>query len=269
MTCAEFAERLEDYVTSTLAPDEQREIEAHADLCPACGAQLNSFREATALLWLALPQVEPPARLRGHILAAARATTSPATAPTPVAVTTPGAALQREARPRWRFSLSHLAAAIAALALALTITLGAWMVTLQDELARQVAENVRQRDQIARQRDALYVLMSPALVERSVAGSDAAPQARGRLYLDPTRQQGMLVANDLPRPAPDRAYQVWLRGKDGVVSAGLLRFDDRGTGYAVLSGPRPLDQFEAVGVSPEPAGGSPQPTGPRLMLGSL
>jgi anti-sigma-K factor RskA len=79
----------------------------------------------------------------------------------------------------------------------------------------------------------------------------------------------MLVASELPRLEPDRTYQVWLRGKDGVVSAGLLRVDDRGTGYAVLDPSVPLDQFETVGISVEPVGGSPQPTGPRMLLGSL
>ena len=63
--------------------------------------------------------------------------------------------------------------------------------------------------------------------------------------------------------------QPVLRRKYGVVSAGLLRMDDRGTGYAVLESSQSIDHYETIGVSLEPAGGSPQPTGPRVMNGSL
>jgi anti-sigma-K factor RskA len=265
MTCAEFADRLEDYVNGSLASAERLAVEAHAALCPACGRLLRDTQEAAALVWLTVPQVEPPPRLRERILTAARADL-----PAPTAGAGPGAAAGRAvAHRRWRLTLSHLAAAVSALALMLALGLGGWMVVLQGELARLAAENTQLREQLGRQRDALYVLMSPTLVERPLAGGEAAPNARGRLYLDPNRRQGMVVVSELPRLTPDRAYQVWLRGKGGVVSAGLLRMDDRGTGYALLEAVQPLDQFEAIGISLEPAGGSAQPTGPRMLIGSL
>ena len=266
MTCAEFADRIEDYLNGSLTEAQARELERHVEACPTCREQFQELEEGAALVWLTVAQVEPPTGLRDRVMAAVRSAPSPA-----VSSLTPPAAATGPAAPRlpWRFSLTQLAAALSALALALALALGGWVALLQGDLNRQAADNARLRDQLSRQRDALYVLMSPTLVERPLAGGDGAPYARGRAYLDPTRRQGMVVASDLPMLEPGRAYQVWLRGKDGVVSAGLLRVDDRGTGYALLEPADALDQFETIGISLEPAGGSPQPTGPRMLSGSL
>lgn len=261
MTCAEFATEIDAYVDGSLPPASRPAVEQHAALCPRCGQMLRDLQEAAALIWLAAPQLEPPPALRSRVLAAAAGIRT-----LPVAAVAPRTALPR---PRWRWSIGQVAAVISGLCLLGVLGLGGWVWQLQGEVARQATDNSRLRDQIGRQRDALYVLMSPTLVERPLQGGDAAPYARGRVYLDPQRRQGMLVASDLPRLEPGRAYQVWLRGKDGVINAGLLRIDDRGTGYAVLDPAVPLDHFEAVGISLEPAGGSEQPTGPRILLGSL
>lgn len=269
MTCAEFADQIEDYVNGSLAALERATVEAHAALCPVCGVLLGSIEESAALVWRALPQVEPPAELRERIMTAILHDARPAVG-APIRLRSRPVA-PRTVRIPWRLSASQIAAVLSSLTLVLVVGLGVWLALLQGKLNQQVAENARLRDQLARQRDALYVLMSPTLVERPLNGSDAAPQARGRVYIDPTRKQGMLVASDLPRPGPNRGYQVWLRrkGGSGAISAGLVRLDDRGTGYALLDATTPLDQVEAVGISEEPAGGSPQPTGQRMMLGAL
>jgi anti-sigma-K factor RskA len=257
----QFDKDVDAYVDGSLPPAARREIEQHAALCPPCSRLLRELQEAAAVVWLSVPQVEPPSALRTRVLAAAGAV---------VASPSPRAANWADLlRPRWRWTGAQAAAALSGLCLLGILALGGWVWQLNGEVERQAADNARLRDQIGRQRDALYVLMSPTLVERSLQGGDAAPHARGRVLLDPQRRQGMLVASDLPRLEPDRTYQVWLRGPDGVVSAGLLRIDDRGTGYAVLDPTIPLDRFETVGISLEPAGGSEQPTGPRMLLGSL
>jgi anti-sigma-K factor RskA len=263
MTCAEFADRLEDYLNGSLSEAEGLAMERHAESCPACRERLQELEEGASLVWLTVAQVEPPAGLRERVMTAVRAM------PRPTRLAVAPAAARPARRPWWRVPLSQIAAVLSVVALALALALGGWVVALNGELSRQAAENGRLRDQLSRQRDAMYVLMSPTLVERPLAGSEGAPAARGRAYLDPPRQQGMVVASDLPQPEPGRAYQVWLRGKDGVVSAGLLRMDDRGTGYALLEPDSPLDQYETIGISLEPAGGSPQPTGPRMLSGSL
>lgn len=262
MTCAEFAARVEDYVTGDLAAAERSVLEAHAATCSDCRGTLRALEETTALLWLALPQIDPPSSLRARILGAARAM-SPDSPAAPVAFP------PRRPRPIWRLPLPGLAAALGLLSLLLALGLGAWVAALQAETTRLAAQNARLSEQISRQRDALYVLMSPTRQERPLVGGEAAPRARGLVYLDHARGQGMIIASELPPAAADKSYQVWLRGQAGVVSVGLLRVDERGTGYAVIESPTPLGQFEGIGISLEPAGGSLQPTGPRMLGGSL
>jgi anti-sigma-K factor RskA len=266
MNCADVEHQLERYISSDLPPEERAALDDHCRACPACRALVSELEEAAALVYLALPQVEPPPRLRQRLLAAAHAADRPARAPAPAR------------RPPWyrRLNPTRLAVAMSGVSLALALGLGGWVVVLSAEVNRQAAENQRLTAQVARQRYSVYALRESVAmltaqnkIERVVSGSDNAPQARGLIYYDPGAEKAMLVTSRLPPPAPDRVYQVWLRNRHGVVSAGQLQFDESGAGYAVLHAPGPLDQFEVVGISLEPSGGSPQPTGPRMMGGPL
>jgi anti-sigma-K factor RskA len=54
-------------------PEEIAAVERHADSCPVCREELDGLRAATAALAAAVPQVDPPRRLRSRVLAAVRA----------------------------------------------------------------------------------------------------------------------------------------------------------------------------------------------------
>jgi len=53
-------------------PEETAEVERHADSCPVCREELDGLRAATATLAAAVPQVDPPRRLRSRVMAAVR-----------------------------------------------------------------------------------------------------------------------------------------------------------------------------------------------------
>jgi anti-sigma-K factor RskA len=70
----------------------------------------------------------------------------------------------------------------------------------------------------------------------------------------------------LPELGQDKTYQVWLIEPDGHrVSAGLFRPqpDASYTTQPVIT-EQDITKFTGVGVTIEPAGGSDQPTGPRV-----
>jgi anti-sigma-K factor RskA len=70
----------------------------------------------------------------------------------------------------------------------------------------------------------------------------------------------------LPELSEKEVYQIWLIEPNGHrVSAGLFRpqADVAYTTQPVYA-EQDLSRFTAVGVTVEPAGGSEQPTGPRL-----
>jgi anti-sigma-K factor RskA len=68
-------------------------------------------------------------------------------------------------------------------------------------------------------------------------------------------------------PAAER-YELWLIGPDGTRSAGMINASGRGrmVGPMVVSG---LSAGDRVGMTVEPAGGSPRPTSPPVVMVSL
>ena len=65
-------EQVAAYALDALDPDERHEFERHLEECSACREQLPAFAEAAAALAIGAGPAEPPAELRGRILAAAR-----------------------------------------------------------------------------------------------------------------------------------------------------------------------------------------------------
>jgi hypothetical protein len=61
------------YLLGALEEHEAAEFRAHADSCAVCTAELRRLGRAAVLLPLAAPPLEPPARLRRRVVAAARA----------------------------------------------------------------------------------------------------------------------------------------------------------------------------------------------------
>lgn len=64
-----------------LEPEEEAAFSRHLPTCAECQAQVDATTATAALLGSAVPQVDPPARLRASILAAARSTPPAAAVP--------------------------------------------------------------------------------------------------------------------------------------------------------------------------------------------
>jgi anti-sigma-K factor RskA len=77
--------------------------------------------------------------------------------------------------------------------------------------------------------------------------------------------KGAITVEGLPPAPAGKTYQLWYVGADGVArSAGLMAADSNGHGSMVLEGD-PNDAA-AVGMTVEPAGGSPKPTTDPLVV---
>jgi anti-sigma-K factor RskA len=101
------------------------------------------------------------------------------------------------------------------------------------------------------------------------AGTDAAPGATGTLVLSVDGTHGTLVVDGLTPLDETQAYQLWLI-KDGQrTDGGLIPINRNGYGALWVSSPEPLSSYQSFGVTVEPAGGSPGPTGEKVLGGSL
>ena len=113
----------------------------------------------------------------------------------------------------------------------------------------------------------------PDLVEQIYSADDVVEFAVDDSPFDSTRViysrevgRVLFVANDLPDPGVDRTYQLWLIDDDGPRSAGTFRPED-GQTTVVLEGTAEIGLV--VGLTVEPEGGSPQPTGDVLIAQPL
>jgi len=107
------------------------------------------------------------------------------------------------------------------------------------------------------------------LMTATLAGTGDARGAYGTVVLDMGEREGVLAVTGLPRLDVAHRYQVWLiRGAERR-RAGLFSVDAQGYGSVLLSVPVDFRDFRGLGVSVEPAGGSPVPTGALLMSGAL
>ncbi|GAC1581148.1 MAG: anti-sigma factor [Candidatus Elarobacter sp.] len=93
------------------------------------------------------------------------------------------------------------------------------------------------------------------------------PSAQGRAIVGAAGRRTAFVVSGLP-PAPrGRGYQVWIRG-DAVRSPGMLHRTREGLEVLVVPGDM-LAGARHVGVTVEPAGGSPKRTGPPQVTGDV
>jgi hypothetical protein len=110
----------------------------------------------------------------------------------------------------------------------------------------------------------------PGVRAVTLAGSPAAPGGSAKLLLPPDGTEAGLVVAGLPPLPADRSYQVWFARPDQTrVSGGTFGVDERGDAVALVAVPASLAEFGRVGVTEEPAGGSPTPTGTNVLGGAL
>jgi anti-sigma-K factor RskA len=96
-------------------------------------------------------------------------------------------------------------------------------------------------------------------------GSDIAPETSGYVMVFKNQNYGSLAVTHAPLLSEDQQYQIWLI-KDGVrTSGGVFSVNETGYGNLMVSADQPLGSFQSFGITIEPFGGSPQPTGEKIL----
>lgn len=250
---------IDAYALGALEPAEVERVERHLEGCAACQALLDSARAVADDLLVAVPPVAPPPALRARVLdrirvekAAAERHEVPGTATTSTTTTTDGHQVQsdrdvpaeEEQGSQRRGGLGHL--------------------------LRTLFGGEPEADEAATSHLLRDLLLDPDVVIVPVAGTEsAAAEAAARLVTAPSRREGVILAHGLRPLDAQHAYQVWLlRGGTPLPNA-LFRVGRSGRGASVVRHVEPLLDFDVVAVTPEPAGGSPGPTGPIVLAGEI
>lgn len=246
-TCDQIDPLLAAYALGEQDPAAARAIAAHLAGCRRCSDSLAAYQRLAQLLPLGVAEATPSPALRQRVIAAVSA--QAAGTPPP-----PRPAPWRQAPISW---------AARALGVALLALLLAWNMQLQQQVAALQGSLAGQRQAIA------ALLASPQHEERALSADPGAPGASARLILTPDRSGGALIVDQMPPLPPGRVYQLWLIADGQRQSGGTFTVDASGSGLLIVRSARPLNTYDAAGVTVEPEGGSPGPTGPRLIGGPL
>lgn len=142
---------------------------------------------------------------------------------------------------------------------------------LQQQLQEQQSQVTTLGVRAERYDRVVAVLQSPGMQARQMQGTDLAPSAFGRMWVDPSTGNGMMMVRSLPRLQPGRVYQLWWVNADGRRETGgfIRSTDQEGAGYSLIRCPGEFRDWTSFGITEEPEGGSPAPTGRRLVGGTV
>jgi anti-sigma-K factor RskA len=218
------------------AGSERDRFTRHLSRCQSCAAEVKGFREvATAMAFAAA--AEPPAELRGRVLAAAARTRQ-----LPPEVSTHARPRRSRTRVPW---VPWLSGVVATASIVVAVLFGFAQAHTRDELNQVKAEN-----------QAISLLLSAPeakLLTHTVTNGGVAT-----VVLAADRHELAVVTTGLPALPAGKVYQLWLIGKPKTVSAGLLPAAKNGQTPAVLA--TGVVKGDTLGLTVEPAGGSAQPT---------
>ena len=243
------------YVLDALDDDERRRFDDHLESCDDCAADVVDLREAAALLAADAPVVAPPPELKSAVMSQIAATPQlAAVEPAPTAgsdggadastLTTTATARRRTGPPRW-VTLAAAAVVVAVVGVGV-IALGG-----DDEPAPDPTELAL--DEVREAPDAVTVQL------RGDRPGDVT------VTYSPTEELGVLVADGLDAPDPDRVYQLWAISGDEPTPSVVFT---PGDGVATEEIDLAIDAPDVWAVTVEPAGGSAAPTGEIVFQGT-
>ena len=235
---------IDAYALGALEPDEVALVETHLQTCDACRALLEQVRAVSDGLLLAVPVATPPASLRASILSRIHEIHEEA-------------ASQQPARPSAQQTPTTDSARPGRMGRLLRSLFGGDAPDLQD--IQDSAADTLLRE----------LLLDPAVTIRPIPATEATSHAAARFIGAPTRHEGIVLAQGLRPLDSAHAYQVWLLRGDQPQPNNLFAVDRTGRGIGIVRTGEAVLGFDVLAITPEPAGGSPSPTGAIVLAGAL
>jgi anti-sigma-K factor RskA len=253
------------YALGALEGDENVLIESHVASCADCTRKLAEARGRVALLALSVPLAAPSPGLKVRLMKQVR---DSAQAETLIAVplTVPQESEQSGGFfGRWWVAV--LAPAAVALAVA-SIFLWTENRRLDQQLAGLRTDMQQQREQLRQAHEIADLITARDTITVALSPQPGVPKGTGHVMYN--AKMGMLMYDGELASAPaDKAYQLWLVPAEGnPISAGVFHPVTGETTHFMMKLPEGVTP-KAFAVTLEPAGGQPQPTGPKILVGAV
>jgi anti-sigma-K factor RskA len=238
-------ELLAAYALDCLDEGEKEEVTRHLAHCAQCRSELKDYQEVAALLPFGGALIDPPPDLKTRLLAQVETRARPGPQPD----SRPDHSLgwidrmlgwTRRSAPLW-----------GTVSLVLVVLLGISNLLLWGQVRQMQSTRPSQMQ---------FVRMS---------GTQAAPSAQGVIVISADGDHGTLVVDKLPPLQAGEQYQLWLIDDGQRTDGGVFSVDKDGYGSLWVSSSRPLVTYPSFGVTIEPQGGSPGPTGQKVLGGGL
>jgi anti-sigma-K factor RskA len=241
------------YAMDAVSERDRTRFEWHLAGCESCRQEIRGLREATAAL-AAAAAVQPSDGFRDAALRAAAQTRQlpPAAGQAPAGWTAGDRGRGRWELHGWR---SRLAVGLAGALAAVAATAGVVTYGMQHRL-----------DQAQLHDHAVAAVLSAP--DATMMSAHVRTGGTATLVMSHRERALVFTAVDLRLLPAAQSYELWLIGPAGSRPAGMVPGSARG-GMAdsmVISGLRAGD---SVSLTVEPAGGSPRPTSPPVVLVSL
>ena len=239
-----YRDDLAAYALGALDEAEASALESHLKTCPECRAELATFTEVSEGLLLATPPQAPPASLKRKIAAQLPA---------------PKQSFFGEFFEQLQnisfFQVATAAAFVFLIGMSLYSTAQVRQLQQQQALLTHYMEV---------EQSAVAMLAYPntetILVSEGIAGS---------LLINRERNTAVLFTWHMPSAPSGKQYQIWLITADGErVSGGVfdaLPGEEYTSAEIELEQDLDLASFNRLGVTVEPMGGSPHPTGENVL----
>lgn len=240
------------YVMDAVTPEERSSFASHLADCAQCRDDVREMREATAKLGMAAV-VRPRPELKEQTIRAAFRTSQLAPKVDSELPPTPVERVRR--RPAWRDRPVRMPARLALASAALVAAVATWFGVAANNMMEQLHHAQRQDHMIASVLNARDAVMLTARITTGGMATVVMSHHEHRL---------VFTAHGLRTLPADRGYELWLMGPAGDRPVGMLRLEGGGvTDPTVVSG---LSQGDAVGVTVEPASGSPLPSSTVVVM---
>jgi anti-sigma-K factor RskA len=228
----QIIELIPEFALGILDAGEADMVMRHIDTCTACQRELASYESVVDALSYAAPTMDPAVNSRSHLLEKVQASPAPKTtaAPSTWWQTVIGDIQEFLAGRRWQAAL-----AIAVIA----VLVGAVYFWQQNK--------------------------SALLEQYELTSTDAAPEAQGLIEVAANGRDATLTVSGLPTLSMEEQYQLWLIADGQRYSGAVFSVEDDGTATVAVDSEQLLSEFGAFGITIEPAGGSPGPTGERVL----
>lgn len=241
------------YAVDALEPDERARFEAHLRQCADCRDEVDSLREAAAVL--GTDDVAPPASLRDRLLADIASIRPLPPLPVEIHVEAPAEVAAPDAPVVQLDSRRRSAARIPLLVAAAAVLIaGAGGAVL-----RPWADQTNPDDRLTAEK-VLAAADAKSIEKRFPDGAEATVVVSRSLH-------GAVITTEDMRAAPDgKDYQLWLQTPAGVMEpAGLM--PDLRDATVLLDGD--ASRATGVGITVEPDGGSERPTSEPIAVFAL